>query len=148
MSGRRFRWRDCLAAAALAVSGTVAALAGEAPSPWSPDPDEQYLLDVNIRQFRMDNGVRAYNTPSGPCVVFGDFVKALDLPIEVDLARRKASGWAIKEANRIEIDLPAKPSDTAARASPSRITRSAKPARVGASIPLLWRAGSESVSSR
>lgn len=108
MSGRRFRWRDCLAAAAMAVSGAVAALAGEAPGAWSPDPDEQYLLDVNIRQFRMDDGVRAYNTPSGPCVVFGDFVKALDLPIQVDLAKRKATGWAIKEANRIEIDLAGK----------------------------------------
>ena len=54
-------------------------------------------------EWLLNEGVRAYNTPSGPCVVFGDFVKAVDLPIKVDLAQRKASGWAIKETNQISI---------------------------------------------
>jgi hypothetical protein len=38
-------------------------------------------------------------------VVLGDFLKALDLPVTVDLATRKATGWAFKEAHRVDIDL-------------------------------------------
>lgn len=120
MSGRGVRLRDCLAAAALVVGSTVAALAGESPAndTWSADPDEQYLLDVSIRQLRMNDGVRAYNTPSGPCVLFGDFVKALDLPIQVDLAGRKASGWAIKESNKLSINLAARTVSYGAKSEP------------------------------
>ena len=41
---------------------------------WTADPDDQFLLDVNIRQLRLGDGVRAYNTPEGTCVVLGDFL--------------------------------------------------------------------------
>jgi hypothetical protein len=37
------------------------------------------------------DGVRAYQTPEGTCVVFGDFLNALDVPMKIDLARRKPS---------------------------------------------------------
>ena len=93
---------------ALAVAGAVAAWAASPVGPaWTADPDEQFLLDVNIRQLRLGDGVRAYQTPEGTCVVFGDFLTTLDLPMKIDLAAKKASGWAFREDNRIEIDQAA-----------------------------------------
>lgn len=71
---------------------------------WKADPDDQFLLDVNIRQLRLGDGVRAYNTPQGTCVVLGDFLTTLDVPMRIDLAGKKASGWAFKENNKISID--------------------------------------------
>ena len=106
---RPTRWMSrAFAHAALALAGAVAAWAaspvGEA---WTADPEEQFLLDVNIRQLRLGDGVRAYQTPEGTCVVFGDFLTTLDLPMKIDLEAKKASGWAFREENRIEIDVAA-----------------------------------------
>ena len=56
---------------------------------WTADPDDQFLLDVNIRQLRLGDGVRAYPTPEGTCIVFGDFLTALDVPMKIDLEARK-----------------------------------------------------------
>ena len=106
---RSGRWmRGAFAQAALALAGAVAAWAA-APvgSAWTADPDEQFLLDVNIRQLRLGDGVRAYQTPEGTCVVFGDFLTALDLPMKIDLESKRASGWAFKEEHKIDIDLSA-----------------------------------------
>ena len=106
---RKRRWMTrAVAQAALALAGAVTAWAaspvGEA---WTADPEEQYLLDVNIRQQRLGNGVRAYQTPEGTCIVFGDFLTTLDLPMKIDLEAKKASGWAFREKNSIEIDQAA-----------------------------------------
>lgn len=106
MLRRRTAVRAWVAAFALAASGAFAALASTpGRDEWRADPEEQFLLDVNIRKLRLGDGVRAYNTPSGPCVVLGDFITALDVPVKVDLAARKASGWAFKESHVISIDL-------------------------------------------
>src|SRR5262245_23682417 len=106
---RPTRWiRGAFVSGALAFAGAVAAWAASPVGPgWTGDPDERYLLDVNIRQLRLGDGVRAYNTPEGTCVVFGDFLTTLDLPMKIDLAAKKASGWAFREDNRIEIDQAA-----------------------------------------
>ena len=88
-------------------AGSIAASApAPAPSPaaWTADPDEQFILDVNIRQLRLGDTVRAYNPPEGTCVVLGDFLTALDVPMRIDITAKKASGWAFREANRITID--------------------------------------------
>ena len=112
---------------------------------WTADPDDQFLLDVNIRQLRLGDGVRAYNTPEGTCVVLGDFLTTLDVPMKIDLAAKKASGWAFKESNRIAIDYAAQSASAmAARASRSRREPSAKRPKAGASRPPRWRAGSGS----
>jgi hypothetical protein len=93
------------AAAWLSAFGAVAAVpVGDG---WAADPDEQFLLDVKLRKYRIGDGVRAYNTPQGTCVVFGDFLATLDVPMKIDLTARKASGWAFKESNRISIDAGA-----------------------------------------
>ncbi len=106
---RPSRWmRGAFAQAALALAGAVAAWAASPiGNAWTADPEEQYLLDVNIRQLRLGDGVRAYRTPEGTCVVFGDFLTTLDLPMKIDLEAKKASGWAFSEENRIEIDQAA-----------------------------------------
>ena len=97
-----------LASLALAAAGAVAAWAASpVGKAWTADPEEQFLLDVNIRQLRLGDGVRAYQTPVGTCVVFGDFLTTLDLPMKIDLTAKKASGWAFREENRIEIDQAA-----------------------------------------
>src|SRR6476469_7464254 len=92
-----------LALCAGAVGASTPALAPEA-SAWKADPDDQFLLDVDIRQLKLGDGVRAYNTPEGTCVVLGDFLTTLDVPMKIDLVGKKASGWAFKESNRIDID--------------------------------------------
>ncbi|MEO6113068.1 MAG: carboxypeptidase-like regulatory domain-containing protein [Sphingomicrobium sp.] len=100
--------RGAFASWALAAAGAVAAWAATPVTPaWTADSDDQFLLDVNIRQLRLGDGVRAYQTPGGTCIVFGDFLTTLDVPMKIDLAAKRASGWAFREANRIDIDQAA-----------------------------------------
>ncbi len=91
-----------VATASLTVAAGAAAPVGDG---WAANPEEQYLLDVKLHQYRLGDGVRAYNTPEGTCLVFGDFLTALDVPMKIDLKAEKASGWAFKESNSISIDL-------------------------------------------
>jgi len=91
---------------ALCASGAAASAPAQ-PAKWSADPEDQFLLDVHIRQLILGDGVRAYNTPEGTCVVLGDFLTALDVPMRIDLTAKKASGWAFKESNKISIDYAA-----------------------------------------
>ncbi len=104
--------RNWLRKAAMLLALCAGGVGASAPSPlpgpgWTADPDSQFLLDVNIRQLRLGDGVRAYNTPEGTCVVLGDFLTTLDVPVKIDLAAKRASGWAFKEKNRISIDYGA-----------------------------------------
>jgi len=102
----RFRLRNIATLLALCAGGVAASAPAPmaAVSTWTADPDSQFLLDVNIRQLRLGDGVRAYATPEGTCVVLGDFLATLDVPMKIDLGEKKASGWAFKEKNRISID--------------------------------------------
>ena len=103
-TGKRFgKAAAMLATAWLTAVGAVAAV--PVTDQWAANPDEQYLLDVKLHQYRLGDGVRAYNTPEGACIVFGDFLTTLDVPLKIDLTAKKASGWAFKESNRISIDL-------------------------------------------
>ena len=64
MLGRRNWLRKAAMSLALCAGGVAAsAPPPDAPRPWTADPDDQFLLDVNIRQLRLGDGVRAYNTP-------------------------------------------------------------------------------------
>jgi hypothetical protein len=109
-----------LAAAGLTTVGAVAATpVGEQ---WAANPDEQYLLDVKLHQYRLGDGVRAYNTPEGTCIVFGDFLTTLDVPMKIDLTAKKASGWAFKEDNKISIDAGAGRVDYAGKSEKLRPT--------------------------
>ena len=94
---------------ALVATAWLTAVGAVAATPvtdkWAADPDEQFLLDVKIHQYQLGDGVRAYSTPEGACVVFGDFLNTLDVPMKIDLGAKKASGWAFKESNTISIDV-------------------------------------------
>lgn len=101
------------AIAYLSAVGAVAA--APVTDHWAADPDDQFLLDVKLHQYRLGDGVRAYNTPEGTCIIFGDFLTTLDVPMKIDLAAKKASGWAFKENNRISIDAGASRVDYAGK---------------------------------
>src|SRR5688572_17048979 len=104
--GRIRNWgRWALNLVALASAGAIgASAAAPEASSWVADPDDQFLLDVSIRQLRLGDGVRAYPTPEGTCIVLGDFLATLDVPMRIDLDAKSAKGWAFNEQNRIEID--------------------------------------------
>src|SRR5690242_19958585 len=93
---------------------SAGSLGASAPDPaashapdWKADPDEQFILDVNIHALKLGDTVRAYTPPEGTCVVLGDFLTALDVPMRIDLGAKRASGWAFKESNRIDVDYAA-----------------------------------------
>jgi hypothetical protein len=106
---------------------------------WSADPEAQFLLDVRLRSLRLGDGVRAYQTPEGTCLIFGDFLTTLDVPMKIDLAARKASGWAFKEQHKISID-----------ASSGRVTYGDKTEKLAEGIvretPEGWCVDSEALS--
>ena len=98
-----------LRAVALIGIACAGALTARAATPitqgWSADPEAQFLLDVKIRSLRLGDGVRAYQTPEGTCIIFGDFLTTLDVPMKIDLAAKRASGWAFTEKHKISIDV-------------------------------------------
>src|SRR4051794_28394893 len=108
-----FASRSWLRRAAMLVALCAGTVGASAPAPlrtqppWTADPDEQFVLDVNIHQLRLGDTVRAYAAPEGTCVVLGDFLTALDLPVRVDIAARRATGWAFKQTNKIDLDYGA-----------------------------------------
>jgi len=109
MAGKRHGLGRALALAAVTCAMAFGARAATPVTrAWSADPESQFLLDVNLRRLTLGDGVRAYQTPEGTCVVFGDFLTALDVPMKIDLAAKTASGWAFKEAHKINIDAGAR----------------------------------------
>src|SRR6478672_13426650 len=118
MFGGRFWLRKAVLLLALGA-GSVGGTSPLAESKtWKADPDEQFLLDVNIHQLRLGDTVRAYNPPEGTCVVLGDFLTALDVPMRIDLTAKKASGWAFRERNAISIDIAAMRATYGAKSEP------------------------------
>src|SRR4051812_34282414 len=107
MLGRGPWLRKAALLLALCAGGVGASAPAPGPASWTADPDDQFLLDVNIRQLKLGDGVRAFNTPEGTCVVLGDFLTALDVPMRIDLTAKRASGWAFKESNKISLDYAA-----------------------------------------
>jgi hypothetical protein len=120
LGGRKWLHKAALLLALCASGAGQSATPSAAPA-WTANPDEQFLLDVHIRQLRLGDGVRAYNAPEGPCVVLGDFLTTLDVPVHVDLAAKRASGWAFKESNKITIDYGARTATYGANATTEAI---------------------------
>ena len=128
----------------------VGARADAAPPAWTADPDEQFLLDVNIRQLRLGDGVRAYNTPEGTCVVLGDFLTTLDVPMRIDLDREEGERLGVqgKQPDRHRLCARLRPRLRRQERADRARHRSAKRPKAGASRPRRWPAGSGSASSR
>jgi hypothetical protein len=115
---RRWLSRPLLLFAAVLSGGVAPASAPLAGTPWTADPDSQYLLDVQVRDLLLGDGVRAYPVPGGTCVILGDLVTTLDLPVRIDLKARVAEGWAFREANRFRVDRNAGRVEIAGRSMP------------------------------
>jgi hypothetical protein len=53
LGGRKWLRRVAMLLALSAGGIAASAPSGSAPSEWAPDPEEQFLLDVNNRQLRI-----------------------------------------------------------------------------------------------
>lgn len=101
--GRRRHWSMALLGGAAPATALALGQPAEAPA-WRAEPDEQFLLEIAVRQLRIGEGARAYATPEGTCIVLQDLITALDLPLRVDADGRRARGWALAEVNTLEVD--------------------------------------------
>ena len=92
------------ALAVCAMLGAVLAGGPIAAADWTPSDDDALLFDARLGQYRLGDGIRGYQTPTGVCVDLADTIAALDVPIAIDRAGKVASGWAFEERNQLKID--------------------------------------------
>lgn len=68
-------------------------------------PEEQLLLQVRTDKWILDEAFTGYSTPTGVYLPLGDFVRLLDLAVDVDGDNGRAEGWFIDPANIFRIDV-------------------------------------------
>jgi hypothetical protein len=73
-------------------------------SGWQANEDDALLFDVRVRQWRVGDGVRGYQTDTGVCIDFADVVMAFDLPVRIDKKSRRATGWLFEENRTFTLD--------------------------------------------
>ena len=94
-----------LGAAAFLASATPAwAQTGTPGGVATANEEDLVLLQLQVKNHRMRNELRGYQTPDGVCVDLADMILALDLPVRLDKKSRRATGWLLREAQTIEID--------------------------------------------
>ncbi len=71
---------------------------------WTATDDDQLLFELRSGAIRLGDGVRGYQRATDQCVVLSDLVLALDLPIRVDRATGRASGWVFASEETIAVD--------------------------------------------
>jgi hypothetical protein len=98
---KSFRRMTAVLAGALCL-GQPASL--RAQTAWTASDDDAVLFDLRLNRYRLGDGVRGYQTPTGVCVDMADMIMALDVPIRLDKKLRRATGWAFSESNTITID--------------------------------------------
>jgi hypothetical protein len=86
-----------------------------APTAWTANDDDSWLLDLRSGKYQLGQGVRGYQTPTGLCVDLGDVILALDLPVSIDKKSRRATGWIFSERQTLTIDRDAGSVDYAGR---------------------------------
>lgn len=101
---RRIFHRTGRALAALAVLASAGVAQPVQAGAWTPTADDALLLDVRLNQYRLGDGVRGYQTPTGVCVDFADAIMALDISVRLDKQSRRATGWAYDERKTMTID--------------------------------------------
>ena len=97
----RYLGRGLIALAALLSAGLIPAAKAAG---WSANADDALLFDVRLNQYRLGDGVRGYQTPTGVCIDFGDTILALDIAVRLDKQSRRATGWAYDERQTLTID--------------------------------------------
>jgi hypothetical protein len=91
-------------AAALLALGAGAAPAAQAAGVKAPTEDDQVILQLQVKKFRMRNELRGYQIAGGVCVDLGDLILALDLPVRLDKKSRRATGWLFREDQTFTLD--------------------------------------------
>lgn len=92
-------------AAALGASG--AAQAQQANSAWTANDDDFLLLQLSVKQHKLNQDVRGYQTDQGVCLDLADVIQSLDLPIRLDKKSRRATGWLFSEDQEFTLDREA-----------------------------------------
>ncbi|HEU4650342.1 MAG TPA: carboxypeptidase regulatory-like domain-containing protein, partial [Croceibacterium sp.] len=95
-------WRQAAVATIAAAAALFAAPA--AADSYTPSEDDAVLLQLQVKQYRMNNEIRGYQTPGGVCVDFADVIQSLDMPIRLDRKSRRATGWLFEESQAFAID--------------------------------------------
>ena len=116
----------------------------------SPTRTTQFLLDVHLRSLRLGDGVRAYQTPEGTCVVFGDFLTHARRADE-DRSRREEGRAAGPSRKSTGYRSTAAAGSRNIRQNQENMASGSHPRncpRAGASMRQRSRTGSESRSSR
>ena len=98
---RRIFTQASQALAALAMMVSASPVRADA---WTASADDALLFDVRLNQYRLGDGVRGYQTPTGVCVDFADVIMALDISVRLDKQSRRATGWAYDERQTLTID--------------------------------------------
>jgi hypothetical protein len=94
-----------LAAAAFVAFGFGGPAMAQASAVKTPTEDDQVILQLQVKQFRMRNDLRGYQLANGDvCVDLGDVILALDLPVRLDKKSRRATGWLFQEAQTFTLD--------------------------------------------
>lgn len=92
------------AAAGYFLTAVPAVSAAPTTTTWQANEDDALLFDMRVKNWRLGNGVRGYQTNSGICVDLADVVMAMDLPIRVDPKSRRATGWIFSEKRNFTLD--------------------------------------------
>lgn len=85
---------------------------------WTANEDDALLFDMRVRQWRLGNGVRGYQTNAGVCVDLADVVMALDVPVRVDPKSRRATGWFFAENRNFTLDYDSRSVQVGGKISP------------------------------
>jgi hypothetical protein len=94
-----------LAAAALLALGWAGPATAQANAVKAPTQDDQVILQLQVKTFRLRNELRGYQlADGGVCVDLGDVILALDLPVRLDKKSRRATGWLFREDQTFTLD--------------------------------------------
>jgi hypothetical protein len=96
-----------LLSAAASFAAALFVVSGAQAEEWKPSEDDSLLLELHSSGYKLGEPLRGYQTPSGICVDFADFIQALDLPVRLDKKSRRATGWFFAEDQRFVLDRDA-----------------------------------------
>ena len=105
---RRFsKWASkavAIVAAALLAFGASGEANGQTAAAKTPSEDDQVILQLRVKSFRLSQDLRGYQTNGGVCIDLADMILALDLPVRLDKKSRRATGWLFREDQTITLD--------------------------------------------
>ncbi len=70
-----------------------------------PADDDLLILQLQINDLVLSEGLTAYQIPSGVCLYLSEVTEALDFPISVRVDQVRAEGWFLHEDRTFVLDL-------------------------------------------